>query len=386
MAAVIRIALHDLRRVLADRSALLWLAVMPIVFATFFGLVIGGGDPSRAQARLTVVDEDGGVVARELIGALASEKLEIVEMSQAERASAQNAVRTLVIPSETSSKVLAGERVTLRLEKDPGSNEQAALVAEARIVSAIVRVIGRLVEAAKGTAADGAVTREALAALPPAEDLVQVDARFAGRSRTAPGGFTQSIPGMTVMFVMLVALTYGAASLSRERAGGQLRRLMTTPVLSREVVAGKILGRYAVAAVQIVFLVAVGVVAHEIFGVPIGDSPGATLIVLLAYALAVTPLGVLAGAAIRDPDRAASVGVVATMAMAGLGGCWWPIEIVSPTLQKVALAFPSGWAMLALHRVIAFGQPLSAAMVPLAVLIGFAVGAGALAVRQLRLE
>ena len=259
-------------------------------------------------------------------------------------------------------------------------------MAQARIVSAIARVTGRLVEAAQGLAAGESVAPDALAALPPAEDLVQVKASFAGRSRTAPGGFTQSIPGMTVMFVMLVALTYGAASLSAERAGGQLRRLMTAPVLSREIVAGKILGRYAIAAVQIMFLVAVGVIAHHAFGVPIGDSPGAALIVLLVYALAVTPLGVLAGAAIRDPDRAASVGVVATMAMAGLGGCWWPIEIVSPTLQKVALAFPSGWAMLALHRVIAFGQPLSAVTVPLAVLVGFAIAFGALAVRRLRLE
>ncbi len=386
MAAVLRIALHDLRRVLGDRSATLWLAVMPIVFATFFGLVIGGGDPSRAQARLTVVDGDGGVVARELVGALASGKLEVVEMTAAERAAAQNAVRTLVIPESFSANVLAGELVTLRLEKDPGSDDRAALVAQARIVSAIARVTGRLVEAAQGLAAGESVAPDALAALPPAEDLVQVKASFAGRSRTAPGGFTQSIPGMTVMFVMLVALTYGAASLSAERAGGQLRRLMTAPVLSREVVAGKIVGRYAIAAVQIMFLVAVGVIAHHALGVPIGDRPGTALIVLLVYALAVTPLGVLAGAAIRDPDRAASVGVVATMAMAGLGGCWWPIEIVSPTLQKVALAFPSGWAMLALHRVIAFGQPLSAVTVPLAVLVGFAIAFGALAVRRLRLE
>jgi ABC-2 type transport system permease protein len=386
MSAVLRIALHDLRRVLSDRSAALWLAVMPIVFATFFGLVIGGGNPSQAQARLTVVDEDGGVVARELVDALASKKLEVVEMTAAERAAAQNAIRTLVIPEGFSAKVLAGEQVTLRLEKDPGSDDRAALVAQARIVSAIARVTGRLVEAAQGLAAGESIAPDALAALPPAEDLVQVEASFAGRSRTAPGGFTQSIPGMTVMFVMLVALTYGAASLSAERAGGQLRRLMTAPVLSREIVTGKIVGRYAIAAVQIMFLVAVGVIAHHAFGVPIGDSPGAALIVLLVYALAVTPLGVLAGAAIRDPDRAASVGVVATMAMAGLGGCWWPIEIVSPTLQKVALVFPSGWAMLALHRVIAFGQPLSAVTVPLAVLVGFAIALGVLAVRQLRLE
>jgi len=386
MAAVLRIALHDLRRVLADRSAVLWMAVMPVVFATFLGLVIGGGDPAQARARLTVVDQDRGEVARELVDALSSEKLEVMEMSAGERAATQNAVRTLVIPEGFSTRVLAGERVVLRLEKDPGANQQATLVAQARILSAIARVIGRLVEAADHLPTGQSLTAEALAAVPSEPDLVVVESRFAGRARTAPGGFSQSMPGMTVMFVMLVALTYGAASLSAERAGGQLRRLVTAPVLAREIIAGKIVGRFVVAASQIAILILFALAAHAAFGVPIGDNPGAVLLVLLAYALAVTPLGVLLGAAVRDPDRAASLGVVSTMVMAALGGCWWPIEVVSPTLQKVALAFPSGWAMVALHRLIAFGEPLSSVLVPLAVLGAFAGALGALAVRQLRLE
>ena len=63
------IALHDLRRTLADRGAVMWMFLLPIVFATFFGLVTGGGsaDPADAEASLSVVDNDGGVVARGLI-------------------------------------------------------------------------------------------------------------------------------------------------------------------------------------------------------------------------------------------------------------------------------------------------------------------------------
>ena len=59
MRRVISIALHDLRLTLADRGAVMWMFFLPLVFATFFGLVIGGGaSPIDAQATLTIVDRD----------------------------------------------------------------------------------------------------------------------------------------------------------------------------------------------------------------------------------------------------------------------------------------------------------------------------------------
>lgn len=382
IASTLRIALHDLRLVVTDRSAVIWMALMPVVFATFFGIVTGGGGPPDAKARLTVVDLDGGPLGRVLVEALRSERLEVVEMTPEEQAAAENPVRTLVIPAGFSTSVVAGQEVALRLEKESGSNEEASLVAGARVVGAIARVLGRVVEAAGGGVQP---SPEQVAAVPAGVDLVVVESRWGGQARSRPDGFSQSIPGMAVMFVLLVALTYGSASLSAERAGGQLRRLVTAPVDRAAIVAGKIGGRVVVAWVQIAVLAAVGGVAHAAFGVPIGDHPLGVLLVLLAYAVAVAPLGVLFGALFTDPDQAAGVGVVATMVMAALGGCWWPLEIVSPALQKVALLFPSGWAMTALHRLISFGDPFLAVLGELAALGAFALLFGALAVRSLRL-
>ena len=41
--------------------------------------------------------------------------------------------------------------------------------------------------------------------------------------------------------------------------------------------------------------------------------------------------------------------------MAGLGGCWWPIEITPLWAQKLALFLPTGLAMDALHKLVNFG-------------------------------
>jgi ABC-type multidrug transport system permease subunit len=77
---------------------------------------------------------------------------------------------------------------------------------------------------------------------------------------------------------------------------------------------------------------------------------------------------------------------MATMGMAALGGCWWPIEVVSPALQKAALLFPTGWAMRALHGVISFGEGLQGVALPLAVLALFGLAFTAVAARVLRAD
>jgi ABC-type multidrug transport system permease subunit len=49
------------------------------------------------------------------------------------------------------------------------------------------------------------------------------------------------------------------------------------------------------------------------------------------------------------------------MILAALGGCWWPIEIAPAWMQSLALALPTGWCMDALHKLVSFGEPPSAA-------------------------
>jgi ABC-2 type transport system permease protein len=385
---VLTIALHDLRLTATDRGALLWMLLLPIVFATFFGIVTGGnGSPAHVAASLTVVDHDRSPVSRMLIEELEGEGVQITELTPDERASAENAPpRTLVIPSDFGDGVLGGNQQTLHLEKEPDTSQEAALVAQARIIAAVVRVLGRLVEASEGVDSEVPISMEAFTAVAVPEDMVRVETKTAGRATVVPDGFAQSIPGMAVMFVMLVALTYGAASISGERSRGNLRRLGTAPVSRAEIIGGKIVGRFIIAAVQITLFVGSGVIANRVFGIFIGDHPFQIWLALLCFAATVAPLGVAVGGWVSDPDRAASIGVILTMVMAALGGCWWPLEVVSGTLQKAALIFPTGWAMNTLHGLISFGQNLAELRGNLVALGGFALVFAILAARSLRID
>ncbi len=387
MRNIVVIALHDLRLTFTDRGAVAWMLLLPVVFATFFGLVMGAGSsPADAIASLAVVDLDGSVVSAALIEDLAGEGVSVTKLTPEQRSTNPDIVRTLVIPEGFGELVLAGEPQTLRLEKEPDTSAEAALVAQARVVAAIARTIGRLVVASADVEDGAAISVDLFAAVDVPPDLVTVETRIAGRATQIPGGFAQSIPGMTVMFVMLIALTYGAASISAERISGNLRRLATAPVSHGEIVAGKIGGRFVISFFQITILVFVGLVAHWTIGIFIGDHPFQMWLVLLLFAAVVAPLGVALGGWIKDPDRAASIGVILTMMMAAFGGCWWPLEVVSKPLKMVALVFPTGWAMGTLHGVISFGQTLGEMGTNLMVLAGFAVVFGFLASRSLRVD
>jgi ABC-type Na+ efflux pump permease subunit len=388
MRNIYHIARYDLLLTICDSSAWLWMFLFPVVFATFFGLVIGGSrsQPSDAKAVLTVINEDQGNLSKVFLSELKGERLVIKEISMAEKETTSDKVRTLLIPADFTERIIAGEKTTLRLEKDPGSNMEAALMAQARIIKAISRLIGGLVELTGGGEGKDEAELNSLTELPEEEDLIQVESSFAGKAKITPGGFAQSIPGNVVMFVMLVALTYGSASLTYERAGGLLRRMISMPVSRAEIIFAKIIGRFLIAVVQIAMLVLVGLLANKLFGIYIGENVFALFVVLLIYALVVAPLGVLFGAFFKDADHAANIGVVATISMAALGGCWWPQEILSEPLKIVALVFPTGWAMKALHEVVSFGHGLGDITPLLLILLGYAGVFTLIASRSLRVE
>src|SRR4029079_17491372 len=132
---------------------------------------------------------------------------------------------------------------------------------------------------------------------------------------------------------------------------------------------------------QILFFLAMG---RFVLGVNLGANlPGVTL-TLLVFAWVAGWLCVLVGSVITAEDRVTGVCVLASLLMAALGGCWWPLEIAPPALKTVALCLPTGWALQALHQLISFGSGLGAVVTHLAVLAAFGAAANLLAARCFR--
>lgn len=379
--AVWLLALNDLRLTLKDRSSLIWMLLLPLAMIWIFGQS-GGSSDGPPKIALSVDHADVGWVGEALVAELDGEQLSLQIVGDDPEA---EHIRTLVLPTDLTEKVLAGEEQELRLELDPEANSSFGRGAEVNIFRALVRLQGRMLEL-ELLAPEGIPSQELeggyrrLVELPP---LVRMEVSNAGQGEPVPQGYAQSGPGILTMIVLMMTLIYGGVFLITEKRQGMLKRQAVLPMSRFDIIMAKILGRLFIATMQIAVLL---FAAKIIFDLPLGNSWLGLLMVTGSYAVAVAGLSILLGAVLEVPEQASTVGWILSMVLAGLGGCWWPAEVMPEWLQKAALALPTSWAMDGFHSLISYGRGASEVAVPSVALLGFGALFVALAVRHLRLD
>jgi ABC-type Na+ efflux pump permease subunit len=353
------IARKDIAHTLRQREAIAWVFVMPIVFMYFIGTVTGSfGSPAGSGERRDplVLQEprDGGFLVDEIARRLEGQNYAVARVTSAEEQ--RVAERRLVLASPEgmsfTEAILAGrqQRVTVRSRSEgPGAQFD-----QVRVARAVYSVIADLAVCRDQGTVPSSAAFAAIAAMPRALSL-QVSS--AGRRTEAPRGFAQAVPGVMVMFTMLVLLTSGAIMLVIERRQGLLRRVASTPIPRHSVAAGKWVGKLAIGLVQVGFAL---IISTAFFGMRWGGALPAAAGLLVLWAAFNASLAMLLGTLARSEPQTAGIGVLSTLVLAALGGCWWPIEITPPWMQKLALALPTGWTMDGLHRLVSFGDPWGA--------------------------
>jgi len=363
------LALNDLRLTWRDKAAFIWMLALPVAFMWLFGQM-GGGSQGPPKVTLGVDDRDGEWLSRALVAELKDEQIDLKPVKKDEKPPP----RTLVIPAGFTAGVLAAKPQELRLEAQPGADQEFSLAAQVTTVRAIVRVLGRLTE----MEAPQLQAYEVLARRPP---LVRVKVSMAGKGRPVPRGFAQSVPGTLTFFVLMMTIIYGAVFLTLEKRQGMLRRQAMLPLTRGRIFAGKLAGRMLMACTQIAIYLLAG---RLLFGLSYGSSPGGLALVLFAYAAAASGLSLLLGAVLSTPEQASTVGWISSMVMGALGGCWWPSEVMPRWLWNAAHVLPTAWAMDAFHSLISFGRGIEAVLLPSAALLGFAALFSILGARFLR--
>lgn len=376
MKRILDIGHNDLRLFLKSKSAYIWLFAVPLAFIYFMGFANRGpGDPYNRRPPVLVENQDTNFLGRVLLDELGAQGMWLLDPTNRE-----SAARTIRIPADFTARILAGEQSKVGFFQRDGSAESDAMLIEARLVRALIAMNSHLLESAAQTNAPERITEEQLREVMKQPNPVTLDATFAGR-KPVPSGFAFSLPGNLVMYLMMNLMIFGGASVAAERRNGVIRRLMVHPVTKLELVMGKIYGLILLGAVQIGFFLLVG---KFLPGVNLGANLPAVALTLLVLGWVGGSLGVLVGSVFASEDRVVGLCVLVSLLMGALGGCWWPLEIAPPALQKIALFLPTGWALKGLHQLISFGSGFGAATFPLMVLLAFGLTANLLAARFFR--
>jgi len=75
----------------------------------------------------------------------------------------------------------------------------------------------------------------------------------------------------------------------------------------------------------------------------------------------------------KTERSAGSIGVLASLIMAPLGGCWWPLFIAPKWIQALSKITPHGWATAGFNKLMLFGADFSDVVPEMLALAGFAV-------------
>ena len=178
--------------------------------------------------------------------------------------------------------------------------------------------------------------------------------------------FDQNVPGFSVTFLLLGMLLGVSLGLLDERDWGTLARLRTMPVALDVTLLAKLLTRFAVGCVQMTLLLIVG---RMCFGISLGPEPWALALPTAGIVFAGTAFGLVVAGLARSRESVLPIGSIVIVTMAAVGGCWWPIDLEPRWMQRVALAFPTTWAMAAYNDLMIRRQPSHAAFGPTLVLL-----------------
>jgi ABC-2 type transport system permease protein len=202
--------------------------------------------------------------------------------------------------------------------------------------------------------------------------------------RTDPGanGSEYTVPAMSTMFAFFLVAFVGFSFFAEHR-WNTWERLRASQANNREILLGKVVPGIGLSVIQQTVLFGAG---YVLLGFRVSGSVVGLVLVVLSLAVCLVAVGVLMAAVLRTEQQMNALGNLGAMILAGISGALVPLALLPGWAQTVAPIAPQYWAMRGFRSVILEGQGLSSVLLPVGVLLAFAVGAGALALARFRFD
>lgn len=409
--AVLAILRRDLNRYRRNpvRTALLF--SMPLVMASIFALVFGGGGVEEISIRVLLWDEDDSLLSVLAKGAAGAgdqdQQLDIVSvgsegLAMMDRGEASALVH---IPAGFTDAFLGGVPTTIEIVKNPSERFMPQVVEEGVGIGGSVLTVASTVfrpelEQIKGLMdADGFPADFAVGGLgsginsrlrglegilfPPLIALETVSLSAPGEDTTEDVGILSFfLPGLAVMGVLFLAQS-ATRDILQERESGLLRHLLTAPVSTTDYLVGKCL--------SVIMVTAVGFALIVIFGAAMGVSWGPPLavgVLILATALAASGMLMLIMSLVGSERQGDTVTTIVIVVSSLLGGAFVPLNQMPAFLQPFSAATLVFWATDAFNTLILRGGGFADILPNLGVLFGagsvFLIAGAAVLGRRIR--
>jgi ABC-2 type transport system permease protein len=372
-----------------DERTLGLMFVVPVVVMALLGWVMRGS--SDAVVDVVIVNQ-AGAPGQRIVDALtaatqgAPEGVQLVSSTES-RDVADAAVRdgtadlAIVIPSTLVADVVAGVRPTFTIVTE-GTEPGAEAEAFGKLQAVMTTLAAELVPPGVDPPVLPQIQRETVYLEPGADQVDVLAPVFLGY--------------FGYFFVFLLT----GISFLRERIGGTLERLVSTPVTRTDIVLGYSLGFSIFATLQMIVLTlfmlnsfetpAIGPIPAITIGLGV-DSVGSPILaftIALILSLGAVNLGIFLSTFARTELQVIQFIPLVIVPQGLLSGLIWPVERLPEVLQAVAQVLPLTYAVEGLREVMLKGADLSSPVVQtdLAVLAAIALVFVVLAAATIRRE
>jgi linearmycin/streptolysin S transport system permease protein len=427
MAAVLAIALKDLKLLFRVRSAWFFTMVWPLIVAVMFGAIFGGGSSGPSRLAIAVTDEDQTPASKAFVDGLAAKDgFDVLRAADPEaldlvrRGQRVAAVRVAKGFGAASRNLFAGTPPRVELRIDPSRQAEASMLQGLLFEQAAQRmqamfddpaagqgmVAGMLEDVRKapaGTIAgreslqsmlgsldaylgEQAKVKPAAPAGTPASAAprqggwqpLAIDVTSIERRREGPAnGFQITFP-QGIQWGILGCMMSFAVSLAVERSHGTLTRLLMSPAPAWALLAGKGLACYL--AILIVEA-GLAIIGAAFFGVRPSSVP-LLLLVMIVAPIAFVGLMMLVASLGSTEQGSAGAGWALMMPMSMLGGGMIPLAFMPGWMQSVSVISPVRWMIVGFEGAIWRGFSLAEMALPCAILIATGLAAFALGARR----
>lgn len=357
------IAKLELTLALKDREAVIWSLVAPIAMAAIFGAMFGSDTPQPTRVAIEA-GHNPPIVADAMRVMLERRGLVVGE----------SGIR-VQLPDSLLDRMADGRGATARIVKKDDADMRVMSVSSAvREAMYIVAFRAAALESAAGDSASALVA---------STGPLVVSASTLGAAPHIPSGKEHTLPAMLVMFIMFQLTTFFMVLWVDDLRTGKMKRITMSPTPTRDILIGNVFARLLWAALQIVIILGVG---SMVLGVRLNIDPMNFALLLGAYMLAATALGLFVGTCFKTSEKANATGVIVGLMMAALGGCWWPLEVVPGAMRTVALCLPTGQAMDAIGEMTALGPAAPFPLRNVLILLAMAAIMLPVATRRMRVQ
>jgi ABC-2 type transport system permease protein len=337
-----------LRGFLRDRGSLIFTVALPVLFLVLLGSIYKGSSTPQVK-----VAEIGRVPLLDQAARSAQLRAVLKVSRAASQASALQKVRQGDVDAAVSQQ---GSRLILHYS-----------IAD-QVTSGVVRALfSSLVQAANQEATGR----------PPAFTLATAQVED-----TSLKPIQYLAPGL-LAWAIASGATFGAAlTLVSWRQKKLLRRLRLTPASTGAIAGARITVSLLIALVQLAVFLLIATLPY--FGLKLTHWWWMAIPIVIAGALTFLSIGLLAGSITKTEQAATALANLIILPMAFLGGAFVPLAFAPAWIQKVSYVMPLRYLVTGVQDVMARGDGPSAAVLPIAVLLGIAAVLTLVAVRLFR--